>query len=255
MKNDDWGESRYRLAMELRKAERYNDAIRIMIELVNEFPDVGVFRWQLGYTYLDSRELEAAIEEFEGSIRQDSRCWPALSGLGRIYGELLNWELAEHFFRESLAVKPRAPVFSYLSSALMRQGKYEASLKECSIAIGSGLESTDLYLWQGLCYKMLRQYHLAEESFRASLALDPDHALPLNELALSLINQGRFPEARACLKRSLSIDSTNYYVRLYVYIYYNALNRTDGGRRAANYLRKHFGVTDLEDLDALKHIC
>jgi Tfp pilus assembly protein PilF len=255
MKNDDRGESRYRLAMELREAEQYHDAIRIMIELVNEFPDAVVFRWQLGYTYFYAGELEAAIEEFEGSIRQDSRCWPALSGLGRVSGELLNWEVAEHFFRKSLAVKPRATTFAFLSSALMRQGKYEASLKESGIAIGSGLESPDLYLGQGLCYKMLRRYQLAEESFRASLALDPDHAITLNELALTLINQGRFPEARACLKRSLSIDSTNYHLRLYIYIYYKLLNRPDGWRRASNYLRKHFGVTDLEDLDALKHIC
>ena len=115
---------------------------------------------------------EAAVEAYRAVLKRDSRYALAYAGLG---------------------------------DALFQLGRYEAAVDALSMAveIQPGLPfAGKLYVLMGRAARALGQLDSAEEHFRRAMAIEPDEAAALLDLAGVLRTQGRRDEADALMNRA-----------------------------------------------------
>jgi len=125
-----------------------------------------------GRAYRALEDREHAIASFERAIQLDPTFFESLNNLGTVYFDSGDYPKAENCFRAALEVKPRALDARYnLGLVYVREGRYPESIGEFEFLLGASPNDADA------CY----------------------------ELGLAYAATGRADDARAVLRRSLSL--------------------------------------------------
>jgi len=210
-------------------------AFRRGLELAPDDPELHN---ALGWTLFQEGHPQEAIVEYERAIAADPGHAKAHNNLGLALVELGRLDDAAGHFRTSLALEPRAEIYSDLGFTLARQGKG----KEAFAAYGKALEldpacpSAHFNLavafvqmgaldraeshyrqalpgrptaetHNGLGYVLAQQDRTDEavRKFEKAIELDAAYTPAYNNLADALARGGKFTEAEAIYERSLAL--------------------------------------------------
>ncbi|MCH9699233.1 MAG: TIGR03032 family protein [Gammaproteobacteria bacterium] len=115
----------------LHRKEHFDEAITAYQEVLKQFPEHQVARYQLGVAYADDEMWQQAIEILEQVIEAQPTHAEALNSLGHSWAGLFKWEKAIECYESAIASDQQyATAHFNLSLILLRQGKYQQGWSE-----------------------------------------------------------------------------------------------------------------------------
>ncbi len=138
--------------------------------------------YSLGIVYTDMQEHEKAVENYIKALELNSESSEAHNNLANLFSYLNNSE-AEYHYEKTITLTPNE-IYPRLnmSNYLIKNNKFEDSLKHLNEIIEMGLESKEVYNSLGVSYKGLNDDKNASKMFKKSLELDPNFTLAQKNL-------------------------------------------------------------------------
>ena len=159
------------------------------------------------------RHVEA-IAHFEQALAADPRDTRVLFALGNTAGQLGMGDAAAQFFRQVLAIEPaRMEALVNLANLLRTQGQFDAAIALLQPALARG-PGPELHLTLGSALREKGNDAGAVEHYRAALALKPDYAAALANLADMLCDAGDRAQARTLYDAAIKADPKAAQARL-----------------------------------------
>jgi TolB-like protein/Flp pilus assembly protein TadD len=150
------------------------------------------------------RKAEAAARK---ALALDSTSAEAYTA--QAYGNMIyawNWGVAEQNFKRAVAADPNDPTaHHWYGDFLAGRGRLAESLAEMSRAHQLDPLSLQIGIEVGWVHYLMHQNDSAEAHIRQTLALDPNYAQAHYRLGLVQIQQRRYPEAIASIRRAIDL--------------------------------------------------
>ena len=161
-------------AIELMRARRLTEAIRLLRDTLEHYPESGRARMLLGVAHNLSK----------------------------------NWAAGEKVLREAAAKSPDAPRVQFnLGAALFGQGRYSEAAA-CFEKAALGIPDDAMaHFYVGICRIRAGDLAAAEAPLRQAISCKPDFASAHRELGDVLQKQGRAEEATRHVRTALSLES------------------------------------------------
>ena len=155
------------------------NAIKISLRL-----DKKLFQsyYSLGIIYTDMQEHEKAVENYVKALEINSESSEAHNNLANLFSYLNNNE-AEYHYNKTIELIPNE-IYPRLnmSNYLVKNNRFDESLKHLKEILDMGLESKEVYNSLGVSYKGLDDDDNAKKMFQKSLGLDPNFTLAQKNL-------------------------------------------------------------------------
>ena len=168
---------------------------------------------QLWYSYQDNNYLDTSLMYSEKALLLDSTLAEGYNAKGSVFYLQSRYGEAAPYFEKAVALNPNyGQAMGNLGSSYFTTGKLDQ-------AIQTSIKSAELNprgfispQTVGWAYRILDQQDIAQEWLKKSLLIreDPD---TYEQLALSLLQQGKREEALALIPKILSFSAENLYVR------------------------------------------
>lgn len=213
-------------------------------------------RMQMGVTYLEQRNLPAAMRELTHAAELDPDNPKIDMTLGLAYQARGDLGKAEDYLRSAIRKDPNyAAAHNNLGNLLSLKGKHEEAIREYQQAVGNVLYPTPEYGYynMGREYSRMNEFTKAEAMYRRAIALNRSFADAYRELARAQSARGDWHESARTLKRLVELmpsdalgwmDLGSVYVRLHrreeaVTAFRKALSKTEDPavrEKAAGYI-------------------
>jgi len=227
--------------MEVRDMGRMDEAKGIFLGIIKKNPTNIPALLCLGQIYLKENELEKAKICFQQELALKPCTDEAHLDLGTIFERQGNLASAEKEYRAAITVNPRqATAVANLSRILMDQKRPKEAKDVLEKALGSQIESADVYFQAGVLCAMESDFKNAEQYFKRTLSLDPLRYEATANLAQIAARTGRTDEAISLYEEAVktSPKRADYYQWL-GWLYQNA--RKDGAK-ALYYYKKALAI-------------
>jgi tetratricopeptide (TPR) repeat protein len=178
----------FRLAEQLVKNGRYDEAIIIYKELIKHNPGEDSFVLALAWAYLDKGSTEKAVECFEG---------------------LLEKEFKRNVFTGF--------AFDELVRIYREQGRYNRLIEICEKAVSLQKNDVSLLTTLGDAYFKAERFQSAIETFKKVIAMEPDATAVILRLGNAQVAAGDYEGAEEEFERAARADTAEahtYYGRL-----------------------------------------
>ena len=163
-------------------------------------------RMEMGVTYLNQRNLPAAMRELTRASELDPDNSDVDMVFGLAYQARGDFDKAEEYFRDAIRKNPdSAEARNNLGQLLSRMGRGEEAIRQFRAAAENVLYPTPEYAYHNLGEEYARRPDppKAEAMYRRAIALNPRFPDPYLGLARVLESGGRAEEAAGVLERCL----------------------------------------------------
>jgi tetratricopeptide (TPR) repeat protein len=163
----------------------------------------------LAREYHRAGQYDRALPLYEASLRLKAH--PVVS-----FNMAVCWEQLGRVQRAEALLDPLAGDLAGMPAFFAVLGRIKAKLQKYDEAVAvleralRMEETVEGYYNHGFALDELGQAEKAERSYRAALALDPNHAQALNNLGLMCLNTGRPGEAVPLLSRATALEPGNF---------------------------------------------
>src|SRR5882724_7979558 len=190
----------------------FEAAITPLQKFLAEKPDVAFAHFQLAYAYTGLNRVDEARAEYERCVALDPKMAEAQLNLGILLLEK-DAAAAAPPLRKAVALmaSQSRPRF-LLGIALERSGDLAGAAESYEAAAHLNPSDTEVQTHLGEMYLQLKRSADAEKRFRAVLESQPNSALALRGLALSLDAEGK-PDALEAYRNYLASDPKDSAVR------------------------------------------
>ena len=192
-------------------------------------------RMQMGVTYLEQRNLPAAMRELTKASKLDPENPEIDMTLGLAYQKRGDLEKAEEYLRSAVRKKPDyAEAHNNLGNLLGLQGKSEEAIREYEKAVANVLYPTPEYGYynMGREYARLKDLPRADGMYQRAIALNPSFAEAYRGLAMVQSEKGEWKEAARTLERLVDVAPSHAPGWLDLGRLYLRLKRTEEARGA-----------------------
>ena len=204
--NPEARDAHLNLGNALIEAGRDEDGLAASRIAVEQRPESADAHSNLGLALMNLEQLEASGEALRHALELDPKHTSALQNSAELLRKQGRYEDAVEAYGTVLKRDSRyALAYAGLGDALFQLQRYEAAVDALTTAleIQPGLPfAGKLYLLMGRAARALGQLGSAEGHFRRAMALDPDEAAALLDLAAVLRAQGRRDESDALMSRA-----------------------------------------------------
>ena len=163
---------------------------------------------QLAVAYLKLNEIATAKDKIDKALTQNPRDPAVQVSAGLVYERLGDFGKADHFFAEALNLDPHNPdMINNYAVFLCRRGHYDKGEKLLEQVARNPAYATPevAYTNAGVCARSAKNLPQAAELFRKALAIRPDYADALLQLADLSYADGAGLAARALLERYFKV--------------------------------------------------
>ena len=190
----------------------FESAIQPLQKFLAEKPDVAFAHFQLAYAYTGLNRVDEARAEYERCVTLDPKMAEAQLNLGILLLEK-DAAAAVPLLRKAVALmaSQSRPRF-LLGIALERSGDLAGAAESYEAAVHLNPSDTEAQTHLGGMYLQLKRPADAEKRFRAVLESQPNSAVALRGLALSLDAEGK-PDALEAYRNYLASDPKDSAVR------------------------------------------
>jgi tetratricopeptide (TPR) repeat protein len=197
------------LGLILQKQNQLEEAAKVYSEIGEVAPNSPAGYTNLGVLYRYQKRYDEAVEQFtEASTRgSDEEKCNAFMNLGAVELERKNFERAEAYYRQAIALQPgSAQAYHGLGTALLRQKKQNAGLEALRQAIecNPGFEPGRSALGRALAGQ--GELDQAADQFEEMIRLNPKSLSGWYNLGLVRGQQKRLVEAANCFAAAVACD-------------------------------------------------
>tara|TARA_B100000579_G_scaffold434309_1_gene454915 strand:+ start:911 stop:2680 length:1770 start_codon:yes stop_codon:yes gene_type:complete len=187
---------------------RFNEAERLAISMIREFPKYKV-AWQvLGAVLKQLGRSPEAVSANQNAVALSPRDSYSHYNLGTTLKEVGRLEEAEKSFRQAIALKPDfAEAYNNLGATVQALSRLEEAIKIYKNAITLKSDYIEAYYNLGIVLKDRFRIEEAERNFRQAIVLKPDFAEAHNGLGAVLKELGRLDEAEASYRHAIMLRS------------------------------------------------
>jgi tetratricopeptide (TPR) repeat protein len=204
-------EARHNLAKALAGRGQADEAIASYQQALKIRPDCGEDRRGLGDLLAARGNLDEAAGQYFALLRLNPRDVPGRTQLASVLSRQGKWQAAETHLRIALRQEPSTVgAYSALAMALQQQGKTAEALNYYQEALRLRPDQLDILnnlAWICATHRdpRLRDGAQAVSAARRAVELSAGKADVLDTLAAAYAEAGRFPEAVATARKSLSL--------------------------------------------------
>jgi type IV pilus biogenesis/stability protein PilW len=165
-------------------------------------------RMQMGVSYLEQRNLPAAMKELLTASKLDPENPEIDVVLGLAYQNRGDLEAAERYFRDAIRKKSDyADAHNDLGIVLSLQGRGDEAIREFEIAAADVLYTTPewAYFNMGEEYRRRKELAKAEAMYRKAIVLNDRYVMPYRRIALLQGEKGRWEEAVRTLEACVAV--------------------------------------------------
>lgn len=198
---------------------------------------------RLGIGYRDRGQLQLAVENLEIALRQDPNHTPAHVVMAVIQERLGNTRLAEQHYRQAARLAPNdGATQNAYAVFLCRSGQFAEAQQRFERAFADPFYATPevAFTNAGACARRNNRAEQAEELLRQAIAINPEYADALYQLAELHWEQGDLLRARAFLQRFESAAQPDAVSLRLGFLIESALNNTPDAERYVQALETSF---------------
>ncbi len=153
---------------------------------------------------IEAGDQRRAVIYLRNALERDADNTDALVRLGELYSSVDDYRSAERFFRSAVqkGADPAAFRFNWLRSQLETR-KFQDILDQTE-PLPDDVEAWKLLSLRAYAQRSLGKLLLAEQSFRAAIAADPEQLIIYTDLAQLLLFMGRRDEADELIRQALA---------------------------------------------------
>ncbi|HST23063.1 MAG TPA: tetratricopeptide repeat protein [Blastocatellia bacterium] len=200
----------YNLGIALYNLDRNDEAARYLAEATDLNPSPAETHFRLGLIASARSDYANAVEEFKHAIEREPNNANYHYLLGREYFRVGFWEGAINEYSQAIERVPNNTAYVLArADANYRKGEWANSAADFDRAASLDQNAESIEYWQGAAHRAAGNFDVARQRFEKFLIKHPDHVDALASLGYVAIEQGRFDDAEAPLKRALSLDSKN----------------------------------------------
>ncbi|MFW6386687.1 MAG: tetratricopeptide repeat protein [Bacillota bacterium] len=201
-------------AVELKKEHKYEEALELLREGREEYPDNNYLLSSLADTYFRLNRLGRAEELARNILAEDPEDHNALAVRGNIAYKKLDYDTAVDFFRRAYRVNRSPYLASRLIRSLLKKGEPEVALDLCQEWLEENPDDRRFRRLKAEIYEKMDRGEEAEELFADYLQEEEDDFALREKLKLRL--KGKSPEAAAReLKNLLRLEKYGNNVHLH----------------------------------------
>ena len=194
------------LGKALIEAGRYEEGMAASRIAVEQRPESADAYSNLGLAQLNLGQFDASAESLRRALELDPRYKNALQNTAELHRKQGRHEQAIDAYRAVIARDRRyALAYAGMGDALFRVGRYAESIESLrqALTLQPNLPTAgNLQVLMGRASRELGRLDAAEEHFRLAMAIDPQDATSLRELAALYAAQQRHGEAHDLLRRA-----------------------------------------------------
>ena len=181
--------------------------------------DLAITLNNRGNAYRKKGLYDRAIKDYDAAIRLKPDLAMAFNNRGNAYGDKGLYDRAIKGYDTAIRLKPDYPeAFFNRGNAHRDKGLYDRAIKDYDTAIRLKPDFAEAYRNRGSAYSTKGLYDRAIKDYNKAVRIKPDFAGAYKGLGTTRFYSGHFPEAARDFKRSLSIDSSDMYSALWLYL-------------------------------------
>jgi serine/threonine-protein kinase len=154
-----------------------------------------------------SEAIQKAIAFAQHALQFDDSLAAAHTSLGYAYENVWQWQESEKEFKRAIELDPNYPTAHQWYALLLRDtGRVDQAIAELKRA--QGLDPLSRVIGQTLAsvYITKGDVNSAVEEARRVIDLDPNYPRGHDQLGLSLLKQGKYPEAMAAFRKAVELS-------------------------------------------------
>ncbi len=183
-------------ALTLMSQERFDEAQRVIVDLLAQWPDSPQAHFDLGWIALKRGHAADAVEAFERYLQARPESSLAYFQLGLACAADSQSEPAIEAFRQALRLKPDyGEAAVNLGRELNREGRFKEAIPAFAAALVVNSESSQAEFGLGEALARSGRVSEAERHFRSAIDLEPEDPDLVNNLGLFLVASGQVEEA------------------------------------------------------------
>ena len=166
--------------------------------------EAASYNARLGAEYTRKGRVNLANEKLLKALEQNPNSAEANHYYALLQQKLGLNQKAEGYFKKALSITPKDPqLLNNFGSYLCQNGQYQSASEHFMAAINDPLYTTPEFAYTnaGICVKKSGDTVTAENYFRKSLAIKPNFASALYQMAKVKYEQGDYTRAQAFLQR------------------------------------------------------
>ncbi|MDX5347762.1 MAG: tetratricopeptide repeat protein [Hymenobacteraceae bacterium] len=209
----EFGYEKIRLLLQ---QQRFELALKEILEQLNAEPDEALLHAYSGYCYLKLNRFEDGLVAVKKSIALEPDLAYAHSLLSNFYEKINRNAEAEAAIREALQLDWYNPDYYYfLGRILLYQNRVTEALDAANSGLSIFSEHVNCNNLKGICLVCLGN----EEGlcfFQVSLTIDPEYSYTFTNYGIALLKLGKPTEAIKIFKEALRINPDSEIARLYL---------------------------------------
>jgi len=195
---------RYRVARSLESANRLEDAVAMLLSLLEDDPQNAVAHLRLANVFLRQGQLERALDHCQKALAEE----PAAPGLhnvkGMIYSQSQRHDLATKSYRKAIELRPDFPeAHNNLGNLLAAKGDLRSAAKHFQRAIEVDADMAEAHNNLGRLYSMRGKRDQAIQHLQKALHIDPNFAEAFNNLGTTYALMGDYSRAASFYQKAL----------------------------------------------------
>ena len=168
-----------------------------------------------GVSYLQKKNYELALVEFQRSIQTDKKNKNAHFALGSVSETMGKFAEAEGHYKDALDIDPNfSEAYNALGVVYSRQERWQEALKAFNKALENKLYTTPHIAYYNMAHVYMAQknYEKAIEAYRDSKRF-ANYDQTIYELGTALFDAGKVKEAVSEFQEGVLLSPSNAYIR------------------------------------------
>jgi len=200
----EWGSLR---AWALSELGRDDEALALLDDLLEEFPQSAHLLGTLGVVLSNNNELDDAREALEEAVALDPRDEVALANLAFVYEKLRDYERALELYDRALALGADIDwILQRKAATLTESGRYAEAKTTLRRYLSLVPDDASQWIALGILHSDDREYREAFECYRQAEKLDPESAALRLNWGVTAVRAGKLRTARRQLTHLKRIE-------------------------------------------------
>jgi tetratricopeptide (TPR) repeat protein len=165
----------------------------------------------LAASYIKKKDYDKAIQYYNKGLQYEPENVEAMFGIANVYMEKGESDKAISYLQELIVKKPKnIDVRKRFAETLIDLKRYDEAVEQYRFLIEQEPDNYNYHLQLGSVYQQQKKYNGAETAFTEAHRLAPNNSLPLFYLADLMIRRGKYTAAEQYVNEALALDPSLY---------------------------------------------
>ena len=185
----------------------WKDELTLYQNVLKYSPSSARVHNNLGNIYVNIKEYENAIKEFEEAIRLKAKYFEVYNNLGIVYQLQKQYEEAIRKYEKAIEINPNyAEAYNNLAGVYALLEEYEKAISLCEKALSLGRDTPEIQNNLGAIYALQGKYEEAIIHYIKTIEMNPDHFDAYKNLGIIYNAQEKYSRAVKALTKAAKLN-------------------------------------------------